>query len=130
MPHAPLVISTTRHWAPLGLAAILTASGVAHFVRPEAFLPLVPRGLPAPGAIVAISGLLELMCAAGLVTRRSWAGPASAALLIAIFPGNIQFALDRAADSAADPLLVVGAWLRLPLQLPLIWAAFQGRRTG
>lgn len=118
-----------RRWAPLGLAAIFAGSGVLHLIRPELFLPLIPRGLPTPATIVTVSGVAELVCAVGLLSGRSWAGPASAALLVAVFPGNIQFALDQAADPAADARLVAGAWLRLPLQVPLIWAAFQGRRT-
>ncbi len=117
-----------RRWAPLGLAAIFTGSGVLHLVRPDLFLPLIPRGLPAPDVLVAVSGVVELACAAGLVTRRPWAGPVSAVVLIAIFPGNVQFALDQAAAPAADPRLVAAAWLRLPLQLPLIWAALQAPR--
>jgi uncharacterized membrane protein len=112
------------------VAATFTVSGTLHLVRPDLYLPLVPRALPAPAAIVAISGLAELICAAGLVTRRSWAGPVSAALLVAVFPGNVQFALDRTADPAADTRMVVASWLRLPLQLPLIWAALQRRQTG
>jgi len=119
-----------RRWAPLGLAAIFTGSGILHLIRPDLYLPLIPRDLPTPAAIVFVSGLAELVCAAGLVTRRPWAGPASAALLIAILPGNIQFAMDRAADPTADPRLVAGAWLRLPLQIPLIWAALQARRSA
>ena len=119
-----------RTWAPIGLATLFAGSGVLHLVRPEMYLPLIPRALPAPGAIVIASGIAELLCAAGLVTRRSWAGPASAALLIAILPGNVQFALDQAASPVSDPRIVVGAWFRLPLQLPLIWAALQAGRTG
>ncbi len=118
----------SRRWAPLGLATIFTGSGLLHLVRPDLFLPLIPRGLPAPELIVSVSGLAELACAAGLVSRRPWAGPVSAALLVAIFPGNVQFALDQSASAVADPRLVAAAWLRLPLQLPLIWAALQARR--
>ena len=124
------MIRPDRRWAPIGLAAIFTGSGILHLVRPDLYLPLIPRDLPTPAAIVFVSGLAELVCAAGLVTRRPWAGPASAALLIAILPGNIQFAMDRAADPTADPRLVAGAWLRLPLQVPLIWAALQARRSA
>jgi uncharacterized membrane protein len=120
---------TARRWAPLGLAALFTGSGVLHLIRPDLFLPLIPRGMPAPDGIVAVSGLAELACAAGLVTRRPWAGPVSAALLVAIFPGNIQFAFDQSAAPAADPRLAAAAWLRLPLQVPLIWAALQARRV-
>lgn len=117
-----------RRWAPLGLAALFSASGVLHLIRPDLFLPLIPRGLPGPDALVAVSGIVELACATGLVTRQPWAGPASAALLVAIFPGNVQFALDQSADPSAGTLTVALAWLRLPLQAPMIWAALQARR--
>lgn len=120
--------AAVRRRAPLALAALFTATGVAHLVRPDLFLPLIPRGMPAPDTLVAVSGIAELVCAAGLATRRPWAGAASAALLVAVFPSNIQFALDRSADPTSGPLLVAGAWLRLPLQAPLIWAALQARR--
>ena len=117
-----------RRWSPVALAALFAGSGVLHLLRPEAYLPLVPRGLPDPALLVTVSGLAELVCAGGLVTRRRWAGPASVALLVAILPGNVQFAIDQTADPAADPRLVVASWLRLPLQLPMIWAALQARR--
>lgn len=116
-----------RRWSPFALAALFAGSGVLHLVRPEVYLPLVPRGLPDPGLLVAVSGLAELVCAGALVTRQPWAGPASVALLVAILPGNIQFAIDQAADPVADSRLVLAAWLRLPLQLPMIWAALQAR---
>lgn len=119
-----------RRWAPLGLAALFAGSGALHLIRPEMFRPLLPAALPAPSVVIALSGLAELACATGLVTRRSWAGLSSAALLVAVFPGNVQFALNQTAASGADPRVVVAAWLRLPLQVPLIWAALQARRTG
>jgi len=90
---------------------------------------MMPPVLPAPGALVVLSGLAELACAAGLVGGTRWAGPASAALLLAIFPGNIQMALDAAGDPAAEPLWVAAVWLRLPLQVPLIWVALRERRA-
>lgn len=121
-------IERVRRAAPIALSGLFAASGIAHLVRPDIFLPLIPRGLPAPESLVTLSGLAELVCAAGLVTRRPWAGPASAVLLLAILPGNVQFALDRAADPGTDSALVVLAWIRVPLQIPLIWAALQGGR--
>ena len=117
-----------RHWAPSFVAALFLGSGTLHLVRPETFLPLVPSGMPARDAVILVSGVAELICGAGLLARAGWAGPASALLLVAIFPGNLAFALDAAADGTAQPLLVVAAWARLPLQVPLIWAALQSRR--
>ncbi len=96
-------------------------------MRPELYLPLMPGMLPARDALILISGAAELVCAAGLLGNTRWAGPASVALLLAILPGNIHFALATAADPQTPPWLVVGAWLRVPLQLPLLWAALQDR---
>ena len=123
-------MTTIRRWAPLGLAVLFAGSGTLHLIRPDLFRPLVPAALPAPDAFIAISGLAELACAAGLVTRRSWAGLSSAALLVAVFPGNVQFALDQTAAPGADPRMIAAAWLRLPLQIPMIWAAMQARRSA
>ncbi len=117
-----------RRWAPLALAAIFGGSGVLHLLRPDLYDALIPRGMPEPGAIIAASGVAELVCAAGLITRRRWAGPASAILLLAVWPGNISFALDAASDPTATQPLIALAWLRLPFQIPLIWAALQARR--
>ena len=117
-----------RHWAPSFVAALFLGSGTLHLVRPDTFNSLVPSGMPASDVVVLVSGVAELICGAGLLARAGWAGPASALLLVAIFPGNLVFALDTAADGTAPPLLVVAAWARLPLQVPLIWAALQARR--
>lgn len=125
---------------PLGtgarvVAAAFLVSGVVHLVRPGVFEPAVPRALPRPRDLVLLSGVAELACAAGLVvpaTRRA-AGPASAALLVAVFPANVQLAVDgvrglarhRARGPAVRAAVTVG---RLPLQWPLIrWAWSAGR---
>ena len=120
--------SLLRRWAPSFVAALFVGSGTLHLVRPESFISLVPSGMPARDTVILVSGVAELICAAGLLARAGWAGPASAMLLVAIFPGNLAFALDTAADPTAPPLLVVAAWARLPVQVPLIWAALQARR--
>ena len=115
-----------RHRAPDGLAAIFAVSGVAHLVRPVTFEALIPPFLPAPGAIIALSGVAELICAAGLWRRARWAAPASVALLVAVFPGNVWFAIDPAASR--PDVVTAAAWLRLPVQAVLIWAALAARR--
>ena len=79
-----------------GLAALLATSGVVHLVRPQVFEGIVPRVLPNHRALVYVSGVAELLCAAGLLhpaTRRP-AGYASAALLVAVFPANVQMSVD------------------------------------
>ena len=71
--------------------------------------------------VVLASGVAELAGAALLARRRtaSLGGWYSAALLVAVWPANFKMALDGG----------VLAWLRLPLQIPLIWAAVLVGRT-
>ena len=117
------------HRAPTGLAALFIGSGTLHLVRPGLFLSLVPAGLPARDAIILASGIAELVCAGGLLARARWAGPASALLLLGVFPGNVTYALATTGDPASSSLLVAAAWARLPLQIPLVWSALQARRV-
>lgn len=119
-----------RRVAPDALAAVFALSGVLHLVRPSGYEALIPPFMPAPGAIIAVSGVAELACALGLLRRDRWAGRASVGLLVAVFPANLWFAIATTADAAAAPWLVAGAWLRLPLQVPLIWAALQAHARG
>ena len=116
--------------APLGLALGFTASGVTHFVRPEFFEGIMPRLIPEKyhRGLIYASGAAELMCAVGLFRRASWASAASTAVLLGVFPANLQMALDAGTDrhpGAMDAPAV--AWGRLPLQAVMIWAARQAR---
>ncbi|MGQ0744563.1 MAG: DoxX family protein [Acidimicrobiales bacterium] len=102
------------------LAGLLAGSGTAHLVVPRFYDAIVPRGLPGPArAWTLVSGVAELMVAGALAhpaTRRLGA-VASVALLVAVFPANVQMAQDAQDASTARKILVFG---RLPLQLPLI----------
>ena len=123
-----MVTDRIRRLAPVALAALFLGSGTLHLVRPDVFRSLIPDGLPAADAVIAMSGVAELACAAGLLTGARWAGPVSAAVLVAVFPGNLAFAVRVTADPIASDRLIALAWARLPLQIPLIWAALQARR--
>jgi len=114
------MISTRR--IRLFLIVLLTSSGVLHFVRPAPFVAIVPRSLPHPKELVAISGAAELLCAGMLAhpSARRLGGPASAGLFAAVFPSNVSMAL----RSGSRPWWFrVIAWARLPLQVPLIVGA-------
>jgi uncharacterized membrane protein len=52
-----------------------------------------------------------------------------ACLMVLVFPANVQMALDGGLEGARWPLdSPVAAWLRLPLQIPLVlWAACEAR---
>ena len=84
--------------------------------------PYLLAGLLTATALVYASGVVELLCAAGLAVPRTrrLAGWATAALFVVVFPANLTMALNSGGRSDAYQ---VGAWARLPMQIPLIaWA--------
>lgn len=124
-PAAPMT------WRLAGLAGLFVASGTMHLVRPQVFLPIVPRKLPAREELVYASGVAELVCAAGLAVpaTRAAAGWSSAALLLAVFPANVQMSVSaakrwrRRPEDARRLALLGGTVARLPLQYSLVRVA-------
>lgn len=110
------------------LAAILGGSGVIHLVRPQTYEPLMPAWVPAHREAILGSGVLELACAAGLLSERFRrpAGWASAALLVGVFPANLKMAGDASRSRSAG--LKLAAYGRLPLQVPVIRIALRAAR--
>ena len=108
------------------MAAAFSVSGVIHLAHPTTFTPIVPHFLPQPRALVYASGVAELACAIGLWRRSRWARYAAAALLVVIWPANLQDAIT--AQHGHDLTTTVVDWIRFPLQVPLIWLALRGDR--
>jgi uncharacterized membrane protein len=114
----------------LALAGLFSVSGVMHVIRPQSYETMVPSYLPARRGLVYASGVAELACAAGLMhpcTRKA-AGWASAALLVAVFPANMQMAVTegrRARHQGGSRARQVATLARLPLQIPLIRVALK-----
>lgn len=93
--------------------------GLAHFVFTDAQVRIVPAWVPWPRAAVLVSGVLELLGAAGLVVRptRAWAAWALFALTVAVTPANVHM-LQHAGDFPGVPVWLLVA--RLPLQAALL----------
>jgi uncharacterized membrane protein len=107
-------------WSLFGLCLLVGGSGILHFVVPAPYRRIVPAPFRThAAAVVAVSGVCELVCAAllALPRMRRCGATATALLFIAVFPANVQMALDS--RHAAMPV-AAAAWLRLPLQVPLI----------
>ena len=68
-------------------------TGVAHFVNPlrRDMIAIVPPRLPAPGLLVTITGVLELLGAAGLLypPTRVAAAVCLFVLMLVMFPANV-----------------------------------------
>ena len=77
----------------VGLAAMFMLTGFAHFAPAlrRDLIAIVPPRVPAPGHLVTITGLLELLGAAGLLvpTTRVAAAVCLLVLMLAMFPANV-----------------------------------------
>lgn len=80
----------------VGLATMFLLTGVAHFAPPlrHDLIAIVPPTLPVPGLLVTVTGVLELLGAAGLLlpVTRVAAAVCLLALMLAMFPANIYAA--------------------------------------
>lgn len=116
--------------ARLLLAGIFVFAGVMHFVIPASYVGIMPPWLPWHRGLVYLSGVLEIAGGVGLLiprTRRA-AGTGLVLLLIAVWPANLQMVLD--ARAAGEPAWYQALlWLRLPLQLVLIWWVWRASRS-
>lgn len=80
----------------VGLAAMFLVTGIAHFAPPlrSDMIAIVPPRLPNPGLLVTVTGVLELVGAAGLLVPATRAAAAVClfVLMLAMFPANIYAA--------------------------------------
>jgi uncharacterized membrane protein len=113
------------------LAGLLAVSGVLHFAKSKPYVAIVPKPLPYKRELVQVSGVAEVACA-GLMLHprtRRLGGLASAGLLTAVFPANVQMTIDSARNPRKPWWFTLGTVLRLPLQLPLIRIALKAARS-
>ena len=103
------------------LAAFFIAAGANHFRDPGFYLPGMPSWVPWHRELLDLSGVAEVLGGIGVLvplTRRA-AGWGLIALLIAIFPANVNMALNDVQPSGRhiDQWLL---WARLPIQAVLV----------
>jgi len=119
------VIRLVLRWV---LAALYAVAGVIHLVNPAPFLTIMPPFVPAPLAVVLLTGVAEILGAIGLVqpfsrSLRRAAGWGLALYALCVWPANINhFIIDLARDDGglglayhvprmfAQPLVI---WLAL-----------------
>jgi uncharacterized membrane protein len=100
------------------IAFAFICTGILHFVRPRKFLKIMPE-IPYKKEAVYVSGFFEILGGLGLLVpwTRSLAGKGLVALLVAVFPANINMAVKKI-DFGKIPQWLL--WMRLPLQFLLI----------
>jgi len=98
-------------------------AGLMHFVKPKAYVKIMPDYIPYHLLMVYLSGVLEVLFGVLVLfpetqTIGAWG---IIAVLIGVFPANIDMALKYKGKKL---WLKVSFWLRLPVQLWLIYWAW------
>lgn len=115
--------------AQLAVAAIFTTTGVLHFIVEKFFIAIVPKKLPQPRLLVQVSGAAEMLGALGILipgTRRV-AGKGLLALLAAVYPANINMAVN---SNEFKQIPKWALWARLPLQFVLAALVKRAMQSG
>ncbi|WP_366791068.1 MauE/DoxX family redox-associated membrane protein [uncultured Chryseobacterium sp.] len=109
------------------LSFLLMIAGILHFVKPSIFIKIMPSYIPFHLQMVYISGIAEILCGLLLIFPQTQKVGAylSIFLFIAVFPANIEMARKFYEVHHKYFWLTVA---RLPLQVVLIWWAYQFRK--
>ncbi len=102
----------------------MVGAGLNHFIAADTYVAMMPSALPAHRALVYLSGIAEIAGGLGLIlpATRRWAAWGLIALLVAVFPANVNMAINHL--PLGERVVPTWAlWARLPLPLVLIaWA--------
>lgn len=117
--------STSRSIVLILIAGSFCFMGFGHFTSTDFFVAIVPPYLPAPLALVYISGFFEILGGLGVLLPRSrrLAGYGLLALLAAVYPANVHMAL-HPEQFAGTP--AVALYARLPIQFLFAAAVWYG----
>jgi uncharacterized membrane protein len=111
---------------------LFVVAGSWHFVVPESYEAIMPRWLPAHRALVYASGVAEIAGGAAFTHSRTreWARWWLIATLIAVFPANLNMALNPDRYAAHVPGGRTALVARVPLQAVLIAVVHAAARRG
>src|ERR1700733_14068189 len=112
----------------VGMAVMLTVTGIAHFASPGFMIEMMPDFFPMKLEMVYFTGVLELLAAVGLLIDR--VSKLTAIMLIiffvAIIPANINGAMKHVQFGGMQDGLS-HLWFRIPLQIFFIaWTYYFG----
>jgi uncharacterized membrane protein len=111
-------------YSKFALVFLLIFAGTMHVLKPYFFVKIIPSYIPFHLKMVYLSGIVEILCGLLLLfpQTQTFGAYLSILLFIAVFPENIEMAKDFYLMHHQYFWLAV---LRLPLQLVLIWWAYQ-----
>jgi len=110
-------------WHIYLMAGMYCFAGVMHFVKPKAYLRIMPRYLPVPKLLVSISGLAEIILGVALCfpLLKNYAIYLIIVMLIVFLLVHF-YMLSGEKESAGVPKWIL--ILRIPLQFGLMYWAY------
>ena len=107
------------------MGVLYIGAGGLHFIATRTYAGIVPSYLPAHRELVVVSGAAEILGGIGVLApwppvRRS-AAWGLVLLLLAVSPANVTMIAEH---ERFPSIPLWAAWIRLPLQLPLIYWAW------
>ena len=108
------------------LGTSMVAIGISHFTNPEPFIRIVPDYLPAAAALVLVSGAFEIAGGLGVLVRTTRRAAAWGLILlfVAVFPANVNMAMNGIQLEPENPVPIWALWARLPFQVLFIGTAW------
>ena len=99
--------------------------GIRHFTSPQYFLDIVPPELPFKLFLVYLTGLIEIVGGAAILSSKTRKAGAYLLifLLVSVFPANIYLYVSETPQSLIG-VSKMDALIRMPFQIPLILLAF------
>ncbi|KPM31760.1 Hypothetical protein I595_2255 [Croceitalea dokdonensis DOKDO 023] len=110
-------------WHLYTMAAMYIFAGFMHFIKPKAYLRIMPRYLPNPKALVFWSGVAEILLGIGLcfsLTKNVAIWGIIAMLLVFLLVHFYMLSGEKASAGVPKWILV----LRIPLQFGLMYWAY------
>lgn len=110
-------------WHQYLMGVLLVLAGMNHFRKPKIYERIIPPYIPAPSAMVMVSGVAEMILGFMLMNKNTQdvAAWGIIVMLIAFIPVHIYMLQDEKAAMKVPKWLLI---FRLPLQFGLMYWAY------
>lgn len=111
-------------WDLYLMVVMYAFAGIMHFIKPKAYLKVMPDFMPRPRLLVYWSGIAEILLAGALLipTLKNWAIIGIVAMLLVFMIVHVNM-LRGGKHAAGVPMWIL--ILRIPVQAVLVWWALQ-----
>ncbi|MDX1271363.1 MauE/DoxX family redox-associated membrane protein [Bizionia paragorgiae] len=113
----------TFPWHLYLMAAVYIFAGIMHFIKPKAYLRIMPRYIPQSKLMVSLSGIAEILLGIGLCVPalKNLSIYGIIAMLIVFLLVHIYMLSGEKASAGIQKWILI---LRLPLQFGLMYWAY------